>query len=192
MIGPILKIPAYKAFRKFNFPRLLPLNLTVSVTNSCNSRCSTCRIHTKDTPEMTLDEYDRVFRSLGKSPYWVTISGGEPFLRKDISEILRKVVDYCRPRIITLATNGILTDRIVNEIDKIAGNSPRLRLIVNVSIDGIGDEHDQIRNVKDGYRKAVETFHGLKQLNAPNLAVGIHTVISNFNVHNFNAIWKKG
>ena len=49
-----LKLPAFGAYRRWGWPRLLPVNLTVSVTYTCTSRCKTCDIWQKKVAEATL------------------------------------------------------------------------------------------------------------------------------------------
>jgi len=72
----------------------MPLNLTFSLTNVCQSRCKTCniwelyKIHPeKRNEELILEEIEEIFRSMGHI-YVFNVSGGEPFLRSDITEII--------------------------------------------------------------------------------------------------------
>jgi len=110
------------------------------------------------------------------------VSGGEPFLRKDLEAIVSAVYDHCSPSIINIPTNGILTDRIVQGVEKIARYCKKASIVINVSIDDIGERHDSIRGIPGNYEKAVRTVNALKALGLPNLSVGIHTVLSKFNV----------
>ncbi|MFP4083241.1 MAG: radical SAM/SPASM domain-containing protein [Candidatus Aminicenantes bacterium] len=191
MIQLIPKITAYQMFRQFGFPRLYPLNLTVSVTYRCNARCRTCNVYQKKVREFSLEEFEKTFESLGSHVFWLTLSGGEPFLRKDIVDICRSAYQNCRPKIINIATNGILSDFITESVERIVQNSPKSLIIVNLSVDEIGEKHDDIRGVKGNYKKALKTFRALNSLNYSNLTVGIHTVISRFNVHNFPRIFEE-
>ena len=52
MVEILAKIPLYKLARATGWPRVLPLNLTVSVTYRCNSRCLTCNVYTKDAVDV--------------------------------------------------------------------------------------------------------------------------------------------
>lgn len=189
MIDILYKIPAYIFFRKFNIPKILPLSLAISLTYRCNSRCKTCNIYKKKADELTLSEYEKIFKSIGKTPLWFTLSGGEPFIREDINKICQMIYEYCRPKIINIATNGILSDKIIKDVSCILKSCPDLKLIINLSIDEIGSRHDEIRGVKDNFKYVINTFHALKNLNSKNLIVGIHTVISRYNVKNFSNIF---
>lgn len=184
----LFRIIGYWFMKQLGFPKLLPMNYTVSLLYTCNSRCSTCNIWKKKARNLTAEEYGKIFKSVGKSPYWITFSGGEPFLRNDIDEIVRTIYEVSKPRIINIPTNGILTKTIVEKVEQIAKDCPKAQIIINVSLDGIDSQHDEIRNVPGNYRKATATFTRLKALKLPNLQVGIHTVISKFNVENFSLI----
>ncbi len=188
MITILFKLVLLRMFGKFRLPKILPISYTISVTDKCNSKCRTCNIHNNRTPEMSLEDYEYLFRDLGRSPYWVTISGGEPFLRKDLPEILQLLRTYCRPSIINIPTNGILTARIITMVETICENLSDTSITINLSIDGIEKQHDYIRNVKGNYQKAIDTYNVLKRLKYPNLTVGIHSVISTFNVESFARI----
>jgi len=188
MITLMLKAIIYRLYKIFKFPRLLPISYTLSVTNKCNSRCKTCSIYTKKTDQMSVAEYKKIFKSIGRAPYWVTISGGEPFLRKDLPEIIFALDKFCRPKIINIPTNGILTQRIFYMVKQICKALPNTEIIINLSIDGIDEEHDRIRNVKGNYQKVISTYKQLRKLKYKNLSIGIHTVISRYNLHSFPAI----
>ena len=151
-------------------------------------RCSTCNIWKKKAKNFTVEEYKKTFQKIGKAPYWITFSGGEPFLRSDIVEVVTSIYKISRPHIMNIPTNGILTNVIVKKVEAIAKACPKAQLVVNISIDGVKEQHDAIRNVPGNYQKAIDTFNKLKALNLPNLQIGIHTVISKFNVDNFPTI----
>ncbi len=144
-------IPSYYLFRSLGWPRKLPMNLTFSVTNRCNSRCKTCHIYQKKSEELELEEWRRIFRSLGKAPFWATFSGGEPFLRPDFSDLVHSLHEQCHPSIINIPTNGLLSDRIPTAIKQIADCWQETQIIVNLSLDGVGEGHDAIRGVPGNY-----------------------------------------
>ena len=88
MISLIPKIPLYKMFRSSGWPKMLPLNLTLNVTYRCPSRCQTCNVWKKNVSELTLDEWEKIFKKMGHSPFWLILSGGEPFLKEGMIELL--------------------------------------------------------------------------------------------------------
>jgi MoaA/NifB/PqqE/SkfB family radical SAM enzyme len=190
MLEVISKIPLYYLFRLLGRPKKLPMNLTLSVSFKCNSRCKTCNIYKKKTDELSLAQWQSIFKNYGKDLFWVTISGGEPFLRKDLIELVCSLYDSCMPKIINIPTNGLLKDHIPETVKKIATHCKKAQIVINVSIDEIGEKHDSIRGVRGSYEKALETFSALKSIIMPNLSVGIHTVISKFNVSRIPHIYQ--
>ncbi|MDD3501789.1 MAG: SPASM domain-containing protein, partial [Candidatus Cloacimonetes bacterium] len=142
----------------------------------------------KKSEHMSLEDYRLLFKSLGKSPYWITYSGGEPFLRENLVEIVTLGYKICKPAMINIPTNGILVDKIVESVGKISEACPKSQIIINLSIDGVGEQHDKIRNVEGNYQKVIETYNRLREKNYKNVSIGIHSVISVFNVQDFTKI----
>lgn len=193
-----VKLPFYWCFRALGKPLMLPLNYTLSVTYRCNSKCKTCNIwniqnKVRSEAELTLDEWEKVLKSLGESPYWVTISGGEPFLRGDLVEIIGLIERYNKPKIVNIPTNGILWKVIPEKVGKVLETiSPDTTLVLNFSLDGVGEDHDKIRGVPGNYSFLVKSYRETVNLKKdyPNLVVGIHTVISSWNVHEIPKIYE--
>jgi MoaA/NifB/PqqE/SkfB family radical SAM enzyme len=192
------RLPLYWCFRTFGRPVLLPFNYTLSITYRCNSRCKTCNIWKiqQKIPvdmELTLDEWEKVLKSLGDSPYWITISGGEPFLRRDLVEIIKTIDEYNRPKIINIPTNGILW-RVIPEVVRgmLEAISLKTTLVINFSLDGIGEDHDEIRGVHGNYSHLLKAYGETVKLKDKycNLVVGIHTVISSWNVDKIPTIYE--
>ena len=183
MLGVLARVPLYKSYRRFGWPKMLPINLTLSPSPRCNSRCLTCNIWMKRENELNMDEWEKVLRSLGKAPYWFTVSGGEPFMFKGIVEICQMAYEYCQPGIINIPTNSIL-NTIPEKVKQIAESCPKSQLIINLSLDGVGEKHDFIRGVAGNFEKFEKTLHALLDLrdSLPNLTLGIHTVVSVFSV----------
>jgi MoaA/NifB/PqqE/SkfB family radical SAM enzyme len=183
MLGVLARIPLFKAYRRFGWPRMLPLNLTLSPSPKCNSRCLTCNIWMKRENELSLDEWDRVLASLGQGPYWFTISGGEPLMFPGIVELAQLAYRHCQPGIINIPTNGILKSG-PERVRRILETCPNSQLIINLSLDGVGEKHDFIRGVAGNFEKFEERLEEYFALRAefPKLTVGIHSVVSVFSV----------
>ena len=184
------EIPAMKASYATGRMLRLPVNITVSVSYRCNSRCKTCNVWLLPNDDLGVPEWDRVFESLGRAPYWFTFSGGEPTLRKDLPEMVASAYRHCRPGIINIPTNGIQHKVIPGRIELVLNAAPKSEVIINLSLDGIGLKHDEIRGVRDNWSHAISTYGALKQLKRQykHLTVGIHTVISTFNVDSFPSL----
>ena len=139
--------------------------------------------------ELSADEWTQVFRSLGRAPAWMTFSGGEPFLRKDLPDIIGSAIDICQPAIVNIPTNGWFTSRVVSGVERICATRPRTQLVVNLSFDHhVPERHDTIRGVAGSWDRLQDTLAGLRGLNLPNLTVGCHTVVSRENDTDFPAI----
>jgi len=183
MLELLPRLPLYGSFYRFGRPRLLPFSLVVSVSYRCNSRCQTCGVWRKTSEELNVDQWRQVFRHLGRAPSYLTFTGGEPFLRPDLHEIVMAGAELCRPAVITIPTNGLLTRRIVDRTDQICAAATHSQVGLNLSLDGVGEEHDRIRGVPGNWERALETWQGLKALQEkhPNLVLSVHTVVSRLN-----------
>jgi MoaA/NifB/PqqE/SkfB family radical SAM enzyme len=81
--------------------------------------------------------------------------------------------------------NGIITERIFQLLPKIAHNTVGSQLVLNLSVDEIGEAHDRLRGADRNFEKlklVAELIHDLKRTYA-HVVLGVHTVISKFNVH---------
>jgi MoaA/NifB/PqqE/SkfB family radical SAM enzyme len=180
-------IPVLKASYATGRTMGLPVNITVSVSYRCNSRCKTCNVWLLPNDDLVLQEWDRVFESLGRAPYWFTFSGGEPTLRTDLPNMVESAYRHCRPGIINIPTNGIQHKVIPGRIERVLQAAPKSEVIINLSLDGVGTRHDELRGVRNNWSHAMATYAALKELKKQykHLTLGIHTVISNFNVEFF-------
>jgi len=179
----LARVPLFKLYRRTGWPEMLPLNLTLSPSPKCNSRCLTCNIWMKREDELTLDEWDKVLASLGRAPYWFTISGGEPLMYPHVVDLARLAYQHCRPGVINIPTNGILSS-IPERVELIARSCPDSQLIINLSLDGVGEKHDLIRGFPGNFKKLEQRLGQLLALRERlgNLTIGIHSVISTFNM----------
>jgi len=190
MLRPLSRALVYNVARRTGRLHPRPLNLTFSVTYRCNARCHTCNVWKKRVDDLTLTEYRRAFAAIGTSLYWATFSGGEPFIRPDLIDIVLACHDRCRPGIITIPTNGLLGDEIVNGVARLSRGAPEAKIIINFSLDGIGPRHDELRGVAGNYERMTQAYKRLKAAAHPNVTVGIHAVVSQFNVAEIPALRK--
>ena len=119
-------VAAGRVLRAHARPLDSPLKLTFALTYWCQYRCKTCNIwQRKPVDELTTQEvFDFIDRNRNVS--WLDLTGGEIFLRKDIGEILeRLVMTWRRLAILHFPTNGFLTDAIARSAARIAGREAR-------------------------------------------------------------------
>ena len=183
----LTQIPVLKASYMTGRPLMLPVNITVSTSYRCNSRCKTCNVWLLPNDDFTLEEWDRTFHSLGEAPYWFTFSGGEPTLRKDLPDMIESAYRHCKPGIINIPTNGIQDKIIPARIERILQSCPEAEVVINLSLDGVGNRHDDVRGVKGNFEHSMRTYAALKDLKTRygNLTLGVHSVLSVFTVDSF-------
>lgn len=172
-----------------------PTFLIYQVTTACNSRCRMCGIwKTKPENELGLKEFeDLISNPLMQKIRWVNLTGGEPFVRKDIVQLVKALRDRLPAlELVAVPTNGFLTEKVlatVKEFLDVLGNE--ILLNVNVSIDDIGEKHDFIRRTPGGYQKAITTLDELMklQLSQGNFETGTETVVMDHNVKDLRHIY---
>lgn len=178
----------------------MPVNLTFSVTNLCQSRCRTCSIWQlyrknpeKFKGELKTHEIETIFRKMGHV-YVFNVSGGEPFLKKDFVQIIRLAADHLTPGIIHIPTNAIAGKKIVDGVRQILEHlkkhHPDTQLTIKPSLDHVGEKHDEIRGVPGNFEKVMALFEELKSMKSlyPNLHAELGTVISVWNVDDIEEI----
>jgi len=160
-----------------------PLKLNFCLTYWCQYRCKTCNIwQRKPTDELTTAEVVAIVRE-NPDITWADLTGGEIFLRPDIDEIFEAVVTgWRRLALLHFPTNGFLTDRIVASVERIAGRGPA-KTIVTVSLDGDEQLNDEIRGIKGGFRRQIETFKALRRI--PDVVTVFGVTLSAFNLGRF-------
>jgi MoaA/NifB/PqqE/SkfB family radical SAM enzyme len=98
------KIPLYWSFYRNGYPKMLPFSIVISMSYRCNSKCKTCDVWRKPNDDMTLDEWTKTFKNIGRGPIYMTFTGGEPFQRKDLPEMVIAAYTHCQPEYITIPT----------------------------------------------------------------------------------------
>lgn len=193
-------LASYKGNRWFGYKKFHPMTLTYSVTAACQSKCKTCQIGAmfcqdpaRAEKDLKIDEIEKIFSSM-HPVYFFNMSGGEPFMRKDLPEIVELACRYLKPKVIHSPTNAILTDRIVENTEKIIkivkSYDASVPVTIKPSIDGVGELHDEIRGVKGNFNCLLKTIDGLKKLEEKydNFHLELGTVISNFNIDHLGEI----
>ena len=172
------------------------LRLFFFVTSKCNADCDFCfnkyRIKEKsatDQKHLSVDEIRLLTKKIKRLPY-LTITGGEPFLRGDLFEIVNLFYLNCNLQWLTITTNGSLTESIVEQTKKIVRNCPNLLVTIQVSLDLIGQEHNKLRNLVNGFENLSVTLRKLGRFSDyhDNCRIQIATAYSEFNQHRIDEI----
>ncbi len=143
-----------------------PLHLTLFVTGRCNLRCRHC-FHFKEVaagaPGPSAAQVDRLAASCARlGPLlWVSFGGGEPFLRRDLSELARSFGSRGL-RHLAIPTNGLVEERQHDAIAQILRENPQLYLSVAISFDGPPAIHDAIRQIRGGHARSMASLRALQ------------------------------
>ncbi len=153
--------------------KLQPIRPTVLIYNCtwvCDARCEMCNNwkHGDRKSDMTLEQLEPVLTHR----FWsnvenLNISGGEPTTRNDLPEMVEMFHRHLpRLRKIGINTTGLTPHRAIPMLTRIVEfcASRDLLLSVRVSLDGIGDIHDQVRHVQRGFDKACATIEAMQAL----------------------------
>jgi len=186
----ISKLISHKLYKKIRFPKSLPMNLTFGLTYKCNSRCKTCNIWKikKFDKELSLEEIKKIFYKIGKNNiHLLVLTGGEPFLHPHLAEICWYIEKICLPHSIVIPTNCLIGGKIVEKTKEILSKFTKTHFTINLSLDGIEKKQDQMRGIPGNFKKTIETYQKLKELEKTysNFDVSFHTVISKFNFKDF-------
>lgn len=139
----------------------------IAVTSRCNARCTMCDIWQKKSDDEVEPSF---YYHLPKTLKNINITGGEPFLRKDLDKIVKVMTGRCQKLRPVISTNGLLVNRIKDIVPRILKLNSRLA--VRVSIDGIGQTHDEVRGVEGAYEKALDSIAVLKEAGVKDLGIG--------------------
>ena len=150
------------------FKKTEPVSIVHFLTNRCNARCSFCFIDFDDPNtfknELSLDEIDKLTKSLGKSLLNVNLTGGEPFARKDIIEIAKLYIKNTTVQSIYVTTNASLPDRVENFARAIIDFDKNIELTFQISIDDMPEEHNRVRKISNLFESCIDTYQRLKKM----------------------------
>lgn len=154
-----------------------PPFLVLFINSICNMKCAHCfywtSLNKKD--DLTKEEIFELSRSLGHIEN-LNLSGGEPFLRAEFGEICRQFIQHNKVRQIYVPTNGYFTDRTIKQITETL-KEPDLELfVVELSLDGMPDFHDEFRVTRNSFQKAMETYDALAELQNQDPRLRIHCI----------------
>jgi molybdenum cofactor biosynthesis enzyme MoaA len=112
------------------------------VTSRCNALCQTCFYHAElNRPgDMTFAQIEKISRTMPPiTDLW--LSGGEPTLRGDVSQIIDMFVANNGVNRIIIPTNGLIKSRVFEIVDRALANNAGVDLYLNVALDGYGETH---------------------------------------------------
>ncbi len=171
-----------------------PEALSMEITRRCIAKCVMCNIWQMPatTPELVANDWLKLLESPVLSDLKeLDVTGGEPFLRNDIVELLlgigRLKATHLRQLCsVAITTNGFLTEKVLKDVSAVIAplEQAGITLVFACGFDAVGEVHDHIRNFKGGWECLHATLQGLKALREkhPSLVLGIKTTITRYNI----------
>ncbi|MFH1038800.1 MAG: radical SAM protein [PVC group bacterium] len=139
------------------------MEAAIITTYRCNCRCVMCNIWKH--PTRVEEEFKpEILKKLPRLDF-ANLTGGEPFLRNDIGEIVS--ILKSRARRIVISTNGYFTDKIINLV-RSEGD-----IGIRISIEGLPAANDELRGIKDGFDHGLRTLLELQRLGLKDIGFGI-------------------
>ncbi|MDP2923954.1 MAG: radical SAM protein [Candidatus Omnitrophota bacterium] len=142
---------------------VIKLHGSIIVTYRCNARCNMCEVWknpTKPQEEIGLDVIEKL-----PQMFFCNITGGEPFVREDLPEIIEELRKKAKR--IVISTNGFFTERIIDLSKKYPD------LGIRISIEGLQEANDKIRGIPDGYNRTQETLRKLQEMGLKDIGFAI-------------------
>jgi len=134
------------------------IDAVIAVTYQCNSKCTMCNIWLDQRrPQITPEDYAKLPRTLR----YVNLSGGEPFLNLNLPKIVAIISQRCPKAEIVISTNAFATALIRRQMTEILKINPQVGIAV--SLDGVGDKHEEVRRIDQGFAKVMTTVKMLKE-----------------------------
>lgn len=153
-----------------------PKHAIIAVTLNCNSRCIMCDIwKNRISNELKPEEFLNIPSSLVD----INITGGEPFLRKDLVEIISNMKKAAPKARLVMISNGFMPHRAAEDLPKIHAIDPKFAF--RVSIDGMGKAHDEIRRIPGGFDKIMKTIEAARKAGIRDLGVSFTAIDQNVN-----------
>lgn len=147
----------------------MPTDVSIIVTYRCPMRCKMCDIWQYPTDK---DEEISIVE-LKKLPNlnFINVTGGEPFVREDLEEIIELL--YTKAPRIVISTSGYFEERVI----KLAKRFPNIG--IRISIEGLSLKNDELRGREGGFDKGLRTLLELKRMGLTDIGFG--QTISNHN-----------
>lgn len=154
-----------------------PPFLVFFINSICNMKCEHCFYWTSlnQKNDLTKKEIFAFSDSLGTIEN-LNLSGGEPFLRADFAEICVKFIEQNHVRQIYVPTNGYFTDRTVKAVTELLQNKSLDLFVTEISLDGMPEFHDNFRVARNAFKKAMETYEALADIQKRDPRLRIHCI----------------
>ena len=149
-------------------PAPLPSDVSIITTYRCCMKCKMCNIWRYPT-EIQREIRPEELEILPQLKF-VNITGGEPFVRRDLAEIVE--VSFRKAPRVVISTSGYQVDEILALAEKFP------KIGIRVSIEGLSTINDYLRGRDSGFDRGLKTLLGLRRMGVQDIGFGI-TVSNN-------------
>ena len=167
--------------------------VTLLLTSRCSLRCKMCfyweQVDANDSDELSLDEIEQMSLSMPRF-FWLLLGGGEPFVRKDLPAIVKMFYLNNHISHVSIPTNSINTQQIISQVEQVLQQCPKVYLNIVLSLNGIGDDHNQVCQSDIAFKCFLQTYNQLSVLKQKysNLGLGINITHSHYTEHKLEDI----
>lgn len=154
---------------------------TIAITNKCNSRCTMCNIWKTGITktEISADEFGELFKhEYFKQLFDISISGGEPVLRRDVVDVVKNIIDNLPSlKHLWVNSNGTFPKRVLELLQSVYGKIENEYLCL--SIEGHSEDMRKVRGI-NCYDSVITTAKLVRQ-NLPLINLVFSTTITPYN-----------
>src|ERR1041385_4587106 len=142
-----------------------PPFLILFINSLCNMKCEHCFYwqQLNQPTDLTVAEIVSLSEQLGPLEN-LNLSGGEPFLRNEFATICRQFIRRNGVKEIYVPTNGYFTERTIQAIRGVLEERDLRLFGIELSLDGMPEFHDEFRKSRNSFRKAMETYDAVAEL----------------------------
>ncbi|MEG0012428.1 MAG: radical SAM protein [Muribaculaceae bacterium] len=148
---------------------IYPTDASIILTYRCPMQCKMCNIW-KNPTDIKQEIQPEELKALPKLKF-INLTGGEPFIREDLEEIVR--ICYTKAPRIVISTSGWYEERII----ALAKKFPNIG--IRISIEGLSEKNDDLRGRVGGFDKGIRTLLTLKDMGLKDIGFGC--TVSNSN-----------
>lgn len=148
--------------------RIKPRELQLPITGKCNSRCCTCNIWKEKTEKVNIDA--EALKKALSDPFFseislVGINGGEPSLFPNIMDVLEALWVLKKLKRLHFISNALIASRLLSMMELVKKECSRrgIKVYLTISVDGVGELHNQVRGISTAFAKTMDTLELLRR-----------------------------
>jgi len=140
----------------------------LAVTYRCNARCKSCdvwKLPQGGEGELSPEEFELLPDTLRN----INVSGGEPFMRPDLAEVVAAIGRKCTKARIVISTNGLVPALIERTLKDVLKVNPDVG--IRLSLDGLGPVHQEVRGIEGAFDKVMASLEVSRSLGVKDIGL---------------------